>query len=58
MAVRPLPPALQKIARDELNEVPEDVKKNIEYLRDWINKHPHVKCGTGTYGINPLLIVV
>lgn len=42
--IRPIDPALQKIAIDELNEVPERIPKDLEALRAWIKKSQHIKC--------------
>ena len=42
--IRPLDPALQKKAIDELNEDPERIEKDLETLREWIKKSPHIKC--------------
>lgn len=45
-AVRPLPPGLAKIAAEELNEKPERVEKDIEAIRTWLAKTPHIKART------------
>ena len=44
--VRPLPPHLQKVAIEELNEVPERVAADIEALKTWIQQQPHLKART------------
>lgn len=41
--IRPLDPALQKKAIDELNEDPERIQKDLDTLREWIKKSPHIK---------------
>ncbi|XP_054738286.1 alpha-tocopherol transfer protein-like [Anastrepha obliqua] len=40
--IRPLSPALQKIAGEELNEVPSRVADDVLALRQWIHKQPHL----------------
>ncbi|KAM7345709.1 alpha-tocopherol transfer protein-like [Cochliomyia hominivorax] len=44
--IRPLPPALQKIAIEELNEDPTRIDADIEALRTWIQQQPHLKART------------
>jgi CRAL/TRIO domain len=41
--IRPLDPALQKKANEELNEDPERIQKDLDALREWIKKSPHIK---------------
>lgn len=41
--IRPLNPELQKKAIDELNEDPERIQKDLNALREWIKKSPHIK---------------
>lgn len=43
MNIRPLDPALQKKAIEELNEDPERIQKDLDALREWIKKSPHIK---------------
>lgn len=40
--VRSLPAALQKVAIEELNEVPSRVESDIAALREWLQKQPHL----------------
>lgn len=44
--IRPLDPALQKVARDELNEDPAKMEDAVAALRDWIRKSPHLRART------------
>lgn len=37
---------LQKIAIEELNEVPERINDDIQALREWVQKQPHLKSRT------------
>ncbi|XP_017858637.1 PREDICTED: alpha-tocopherol transfer protein-like [Drosophila arizonae] len=43
LRIRPLKPALQTIAVQELNEVPQRVIDDVETLRDWVLKQPHLQ---------------
>lgn len=43
LRIRPLKPALQTIAVQELNEVPQRVIEDVETLRDWLLKQPHLR---------------
>ena len=44
--IRPLTPALQKKAIEELNEVPERMSADLQALREWIDKQPHLRSRT------------
>ncbi|XP_055908952.1 alpha-tocopherol transfer protein-like [Eupeodes corollae] len=44
--LRPLIPKLQERAISELNEVPERLQDDIQALRDWIEKQPHLRSRT------------
>lgn len=44
--IRPLSPALQKIAIEELSEDPSRIDADIETLRAWIQQQPHLKART------------
>ncbi|CAO1434182.1 unnamed protein product [Diamesa hyperborea] len=41
--IRPLCPALSKIAEEELNEKPERIQNDLDTLREWIIKTPHLR---------------
>ncbi|KAK7861949.1 hypothetical protein R5R35_006319 [Gryllus longicercus] len=44
--VRPLPPALAEAAKRELFEVPERLEADLQHLKDWLAKQPHLKART------------
>jgi hypothetical protein len=41
--VRKLSDELQKIACEELNEIPDRIESDIANLREWIKQHPHLE---------------
>lgn len=49
--VRELPPDLAKIAKDELNEKPNLTNNDVQHLKEWISKQPHLRARTGKLGI-------
>ena len=44
--IRPLPPFLQKVAIEELNEDPERIEEHIQTLKTWIEQQPHLRART------------
>ncbi|GAB0096118.1 hypothetical protein DMENIID0001_115880 [Sergentomyia squamirostris] len=44
--MRDLCPELAKLAREELNEDPGRIEKDLETLREWIKKQPHLRVRT------------
>ncbi|XP_055372812.1 uncharacterized protein LOC129606495 [Condylostylus longicornis] len=44
--IRSLPPALAKKAAEELGEVPSRIQEDLQALKDWIEKQPHLKART------------
>ncbi|XP_063702308.1 LOW QUALITY PROTEIN: alpha-tocopherol transfer protein-like [Culicoides brevitarsis] len=44
--IRPLPPGLAKKAVEELNEDPSRIPKDLEAIRQWLAKSPHIKART------------
>ncbi|KAK7861880.1 hypothetical protein R5R35_002847 [Gryllus longicercus] len=44
--VRPLPPALAKAAQEELQESPERLEADLQHLKDWLAKQPHLRART------------
>ncbi|XP_011192868.2 alpha-tocopherol transfer protein-like [Zeugodacus cucurbitae] len=46
--MRPLPPELAKIAREELNETPERVQQDLVILRTWIYQQRYLHARTST----------
>lgn len=47
MAVRPLSKELQAKAIAELNENPERIPEDIEYIKEWLRKQPHLNARMG-----------
>ncbi|XP_059059453.1 uncharacterized protein LOC131852744 [Achroia grisella] len=41
--IRELSPELAKIAKDELSEEPKRINDDLQHLKDWISKQPHLK---------------
>ncbi|XP_060807666.1 uncharacterized protein LOC106142999 [Amyelois transitella] len=46
MSIRALSPELAEKARVELNEDPKKVKDDIQHLKDWLAKQPHLRART------------
>lgn len=46
LEIRSLSPSLQKIAIEELHEVPDKIKSDIDNFREWIHKQAHLKART------------
>uniref|UniRef100_A0A1B0DFH3 CRAL-TRIO domain-containing protein n=1 Tax=Phlebotomus papatasi TaxID=29031 RepID=A0A1B0DFH3_PHLPP len=44
--IRPISSDLAKVAKEELNEVPERISDDLEALREWIRKQPHLRART------------
>lgn len=40
--IKALPIELQKLAENELSEMPEKISKDLEVFRTWIEKQPHL----------------
>lgn len=45
--IRELSPGLAKIAKNELNENPNQVPNDLMNIKEWISKQPHLKARTG-----------
>lgn len=58
MSVRPLTPGLAEKARLELNEDPKRLPSDLQHIRDWIAKQPHLKARTGKFILINLLQAV
>lgn len=41
--IRPIDSVLQKIANEELNEETGKIQDNLDILKEWIRKSPHIK---------------
>ncbi|CAH2238103.1 jg18486 [Pararge aegeria aegeria] len=46
MPVRPLSPELAEKARVELNEDPNRIDKDLQHIKDWLEKQPHIRART------------
>ncbi|XP_026326271.1 alpha-tocopherol transfer protein-like isoform X2 [Hyposmocoma kahamanoa] len=46
MTVRPLPPVLAERAKNELNEDPNRLQNDLQSLKEWIAKQPHLRART------------
>ncbi|CAG4968289.1 unnamed protein product [Colias eurytheme] len=53
--VRELSPALAEIAKNELNENPKRTPSDIQHLKEWIAKQPHLKARTDDQWLVALL---
>lgn len=42
LKIRPLSKELAKIAKDELNEIPDRISNDIEAIREWLTMQPHL----------------
>jgi hypothetical protein len=54
-SVRPLNETLQKIAIEELNEVPIRIPDDLKAIKEWLAKQSHLKSRTGEFYIKILL---
>ncbi|KAL0849061.1 hypothetical protein ABMA28_013423 [Loxostege sticticalis] len=44
--VRELTPELAQIAKEELNENPKQIKDDLQHIKEWLSKQPHLKART------------
>lgn len=47
MSIKQLPAALKAKAKEELNEVEERIPQDLQQIKDWIQKQPHLKTWDG-----------
>lgn len=47
MSLRPLSPQLQEKTNRELNENSSSVERDIQYIKEWLAKQPHLKARNG-----------
>ncbi|KAJ4443282.1 hypothetical protein ANN_04950 [Periplaneta americana] len=47
MALRKLTPELEELAKKECNEEPARLQQDLQHIRDWLAKQPHLKSRTG-----------
>ncbi|XP_050361887.1 uncharacterized protein LOC126781108 [Nymphalis io] len=43
MQIRPLCAELAKMAQDELNEDPARIARDVQHIKDWLSKQPHLR---------------
>ncbi|KAG8239643.1 hypothetical protein J437_LFUL019332 [Ladona fulva] len=43
MPIRPLPKDLQEKAKEQLSEDPKRLENDLQYIKDWLKKQPHIK---------------
>lgn len=48
-SIRPLSKQLQEKAIKELNEKPNSIEKDIQFIKEWLAKQSHLKAKNGTY---------
>lgn len=46
LQIKPLSEKLQKVACEELGEVPQRIPEDLKTLKTWISHQPHLKCRT------------
>lgn len=49
MSTRELPAVLAERAKNELNEDPNRLKDDLQSIKDWIAKQPHLRARTGEF---------
>lgn len=42
MNIRPLTIELQKVAEEELNEIPSRIQDDLTHIKQWLSKQPHL----------------
>lgn len=47
MTIRPLSPELAEKAKKELHENPKQLLQDLQHMKDWIVKQPHLRARTG-----------
>ena len=47
MPIRTLPPDLDKKARADIGERPDRRQEDIEHIKAWLAKQPHINANTG-----------
>jgi len=50
--IRPISNELALKAKKELNEVPERIQEDLDVIRAWLAKQPHIKSRTGNIKYN------
>lgn len=49
MQIRTLIPELAKKAQDELNEDPKRIQSDVQHIKDWLSKQPHLRARQGWF---------
>jgi hypothetical protein len=49
MDIRPLSADLEATARQELNEDPVRLEQDLQHIREWLAKQPHLTARTGIF---------
>jgi hypothetical protein len=52
MEIRPLPADLKAIAHQELNENPAGLEQDLQHMREWLAKQPHLTTRTGMFTVD------
>ena len=47
MQIRPLCPELEAKARAELHEDPQRIASDVQHIKDWLAKQPHLRARSG-----------
>lgn len=49
MSIRPLNSELAEKACEELNEDPKRTSSDIQHIKEWLSKQPHLRARTGKF---------
>jgi hypothetical protein len=52
MEIRPLSADLEATARQELNEDPARWEQDLQHIREWLAKQPHLTARTGMFTVD------